>query len=275
MHAMNRQFGPTPNYPNVLEYKDTTDGEFIFVAGPCSVEDEEQINWCAEKAAAAGATHLRGGVFRAGTYPGKNFGYVDKALIKIYHDAAKANDLKNIIEVLDYRPETLDMVARYSDCFQVGARQMQNYTLLTELAKYDRQVFLKRGVGATLDEWLGSAEYLLRGKARPVMIERGSSSHVNHVRWDLSISMIPAMAEICELPIIVDASHGTGRYDLVPAMTLAGIMAGADGCLLEFHPNPDESISDSEQALNGTSFAHLSNVIKETVNFRNQFYGGN
>jgi len=268
---MRRTWGPKPNYPNVKKYKRDPDQEFIFVAGPCSVESESQIKWCAERAKAAGATHLRGGIFRAGTYPSGNLGYVDETLIRAYHEAARDNGLKNIIEVLDYRIETLEMIEDYSDCFQVGARQMQNYTLLDILSKFDREIFLKRAVGSTLDEWLGSAEYLCSGKARPVLIERGSSSFIDHVRWDLSLSMIPAISEICELPVIVDASHGTGRRDLVAPMTLAGIMAGAAGCLVEFHPEPNLSLSDSEQALSGDEFTDLARCVYQTLNLRTLF----
>jgi len=272
--ANKRTWGPKPNYPNVLKYKhsDHKQEPFIFIAGPCSVENESQIKWAAEKAKAAGATHLRGGVFRAGTYPGEKFGYVDETLIKIYHSAAKDNGLKNIIEVLDYSPETLEMVEDYSDCFQVGARQMQNYTLLDKLSKFKRQVFLKRNMGATLDEWLGSAEYLLRGEASPVLIERGSSSFVDHVRWDLSISIIPAIREICQIPVIIDASHGTGRRDLVGPMTGAGVMAGANGCLIEFHPQPLDSLSDSDQAINGEAFRRISLAIEKAVVLRDILY---
>lgn len=244
-----RNWGPTPNYEKVLSYK-RPNNNFILVSGPCSVESPQQINMIAEHVAKHGATHLRGGVFRAGTYPGKNFGWVETDLIKSYQEAAHAHGLKNIIEVLDYSGSSIDSVMRLADCLQVGARSMQNYSLLRKVGALGMPVFLKRGVGATIDEFLGAAEHILdAGCTDLTLIERGSATLNNHVRWDLSISMIPAVKLITEIPIIVDASHGTGRRDLVRKMTWAGIAAGADGCLIETHYNPHYSMSDADQAI--------------------------
>lgn len=279
--AMRRNYGPTPNFPLVVNYK-RKDPAFISIGGPCSVESADQIKHIAEFVAKNGATHLRGGVFRAGTYPGKNFGYVEEKLIKAYSDAAKANGLKNIIEVLDYSDRALTMVNEYCDCVQVGARSQQNYTLLRKLAGLHKPVFLKRNPGSTLDEWLGSAEHILTAQAETggtsevVLIERGSSSYLTHVRWDLSISIIPAIKEITEMPVIVDASHGTGRSDLVFPMTLAGVAAGAAGCLVEVHPDPKKSLSDSDQAIGFHEYEFLMkkvNAIKGVTDamYRVQF----
>lgn len=260
--AFRRVWGPTPKYPLVQSYVPLKK-EFIAIAGPCSVENEEQIKQVAEAVAKSGATHLRGGIFRAGTYPGKNFGLVEEKLLKAFQSAAHDNGLKNIIEVLDYSFGPLGVVEQYADCFQVGARSMQNYSLLRRLGRYNKQVFLKRHPGCTLDEWLGSAEHLLvEGNCHPVLIERGSSTHANHVRWDLSISMIPAIQKITQIPIVVDASHGTGRRDLVGPMTLAGVAAGANGVLVEVHPEPEKSLSDADQAINPESFSKLMNKVK-------------
>lgn len=261
--AHQRSYGPTPNYPLVKEYKRKSQ-EFVFITGPCSIESESQIKTMASVAKLAGATHLRSGVFRAGTYPSDKhkFGWVDEGLIKSFQEAAHANGLKNIIEVLDYSDESFDLIEPYCDVFQVGARSMQNYSLLTKLGKYDKPVFLKRNTGATLDELLGAAEYLLKGGVTELyLIERGSSTYLNHCRWDLSISMIPAIKAVCDIPVIVDASHGTGRSDLVSPMTLAGIAAGAGGCLVECHYDPAASISDSEQAIDPQSLYRLSEKI--------------
>lgn len=223
--------------------------DFISIAGPCSVESAEQIHTIAKELGRHGVKYLRGGVFRAGTYPGSNFGWVDVRLIEEFSRAARENGMQNIIEVLDYNRDTFEIIEKYADCYQVGARQMQNYTLLRILGSTKRTVFLKRNVGATIDEFLGAAEHLLAGGlCNPILIERGSATNATHVRWDLSISMIPAIKAITKIPILIDASHGTGRRDLVEPMTLAGVAAGADGYLVEVHPDPEHSMSDSDQA---------------------------
>lgn len=264
--AFKRLWGPVPKYPSVLAYEPKST-EFITIAGPCSVESPEQILAMAEFVSKQGATHLRGGVFRAGTYPGKNFGYVEETLIAHFWAAAKRFKLKNIIEVLDYNEHMVDMVAKYADCFQVGCRQMQNYTLLRTLGSWKKPVFLKRHPGSTLDEWLGAAEHLLTGGCEEIyLIERGSVSHVNHVRWDLSLSMIPAIKALTKVPVICDASHGTGRRDLVMPMALAGVAAGAGGILVEVHEDPQNSLSDPEQALDTETFKVL---MKKTTLIRN------
>jgi 3-deoxy-7-phosphoheptulonate synthase len=258
--AMQRTFGPMVHYPQVESYIRQSK-EFIVIAGPCSLESEKQINEIAALVKKQGATHLRSGVFRAGTYPGKNFGLIPIHLINEFHKAAHANGLKNIIEVLDYSERSLNQLADLCDCFQIGARQMQNYTLLKKLSQYKRQVFIKRNPGSTMDELLGACEYLLSGNCEPVIIERGSSSFMNHVRWDLSISIIPAIKSICEIPVIVDASHGTGRRDLVEPMTMAGVAAGAAGLLCEVHTEPDKSLSDAEQAISPEAFEVLMKKV--------------
>lgn len=258
-----RTWGPTPKYERVENYKRINYGH-IFIAGPCSVETEKQIHEIAEAVASFGANHLRGGVFRAGTYPGAAFGWVDEKLIQAYYNAAKKNNLKNIIEILDY--SDFEWVLKYCDCVQVGARQMQNYTLLKKLAETGKRVFLKRNPGSTLDEFLGAAEWLLyHGCKDLVLIERGGSTNLNHVRWDLSISIIPSVKLMTNIPIIVDASHGTGRRDLVEPMTLAGIAAGADGCLVEVHTSPKDSLSDSDQAIEPSDYVMILSKAKEIM----------
>lgn len=246
--AFRRNWGPIPKYLRVERYKRPAN-DLISVSGPCSVESSEQIHRIARVLGGLGVRYLRGGLFRAGTYPGNSFGWVSEILMAEFSRAAHENNMKCIIEVLDYAPDTMKTVSKYADCFQVGARQMQNYNLLRTLGSLKRPVFLKRHPGSTIDEWLGAAEHLLAGgPCDPILIERGSSTHMNHVRWDLSISVIPAIKAITNIPVIVDASHGTGRRDLVVPMTLAGIAAGADGFLVETHETPEKSISDSDQA---------------------------
>lgn len=261
--AKRRTWGPKPNYPLVESYSPPRlQHPFFVLAGPCSVESEEQIRHVAKVVGSYGATHLRGGVFRAGTYPGKNFGMVDDGLLNVFQKAAHEFGMLNVIEVLDYSDEALEKVSRYADCLQVGCRQMQNYTLLRKVGRMGRQVFLKRHPGATIDEWLGAAEHLLTaGNCEPILVERGSATNATHVRWDLSISMIPAVQALTRIPILVDGSHGTGRRDLVEPMTLAGIAAGANGLLVETHPDPEKSLSDADQALSLDAFMSLMDQV--------------
>ncbi len=263
--AKRRSFGPTPNYPLVENYQRPSGSNFIIIAGPCSVESPEQIRQVAKVVASLGATHLRGGVFRAGTYPGKSFGLVDQSLIEAFANAARSNGLKTIIEVLDYTDESVALINEYADCFQIGCRSTQNYTLLRKVARFGRQTFLKRHPGSTIDELLGAAEHLLTASpyVEPVLIERGSSSHENQTRWALSVSMIAAVQKITNIPILVDASHGTGRRDLVSQCTLAGVAAGADGVLIETHPDPEKSLSDSDQAISFDEFTKLMERINK------------
>lgn len=261
----NREWGPTPNYPLVKEYKRPND-DFVIISGSCSVESDYQVNSIARMVKHAGATHLRGGVFRAGTYPkqGAHFGWVDQELIKSFHEAAKSNGLKNIIEVLDYSEESFDKIVNFCDVFQVGARSQQNYSLLRKLGQYGKPVFLKRNTGCTVDEWLGSAEHLLIGGVKELyLIERGSSTLHNDVRWTPCIHTIPSVKSICDIPVIMDASHGTGRSDLVEPVTLAGVAAGASGILVETHEDPEMSLSDKEQAITPNEFQLLMKKVSK------------
>jgi 3-deoxy-7-phosphoheptulonate synthase len=243
-----RSFGPSPKYPNVLACKPSTLG-LISIAGPCSIESVKQMDRVAREIKAcpeSTTTFLRGGIWKAGTYPPeKDFG-LQKARLSIIRDAGKKYGLKTIVEVLDVRH--LELIDGYVDAFQIGARHCQDYALLVEASKSKKPVTLKRNMGMKLDEFLGAAEYLAKGRCTPILIERGGSSVMDHVRWDLSISLIAAVKRMTNLPVLVDASHGTGRRDLVQQMTLAGMTAGADGYLVEIHPDPCNSVSDTDQA---------------------------
>jgi 3-deoxy-7-phosphoheptulonate synthase len=259
--SMRRTWGPQAKYPLVIDYK-PVNNDFYIIAGPCSVESEHQIDAVAKFVSINGATHLRGGVFRAGTFGSKNFGWVDLKLIKAYRESAKAYGLKNIIEVLDYRD--LRWVQEYCDVLQVGARQMQNYTLLREVGKSGKSVFLKRHPGATLDEWLGAANQVLEAGCKDLrLIERGTSTLHTDARWTFTPHTIPSVASISALQVISDASHSTGRRDLVPSMALAGVAAGASGILVEVHPEPDKSLSDADQALSFNDFSKLIEKVKK------------
>lgn len=263
MFEFKRQHGPLPSYPEVIKYRHPNK-DFIVISGSCSVESKEQVHKIAKIVADLGATHLRGGIFRAGTYPKKDahFGWLSEDVIKEYRAAAVNNGLKNIIEVLDYSSGALDMINEYCDVFQVGARAQQNYTLLNKLGKYNKPVFLKRNTGCTVDELLGSAEHLLLGGVKEIhLIERGSSTFHNDIRWAPCIHTIPSVQSICDIPVIMDASHSTGRRDLVPPLTLAGVAAGANGILVEVHEEPAKSISDSDQAITPETFKYLMNKV--------------
>lgn len=262
-----RRFGPVPSYPLVESYIHPNN-DFIVIAGSCSVESSDQVFDSANFVSRHGATHLRGGVFGLEhIQKDAHFGWVDRTLIAQFHEAAKAFKLKNIIEVLDYSEHSLDMISKYADCFQVGARSMQNYSLLRILGCYGKPVFLKRNTGATVDEWLGAAEHLLIGGVKELyLIERGSSTFHNDARWTPCLHTIPSVKSVCNIPVIMDASHGTGRRDLVPALTLAGVAAGAGGILVETHVSPENSISDSEQAIDYPTFINLMNSVSKVRN---------
>lgn len=251
---------PTPNYQQVKAVPHNAQHPPVIIAGPCFAEPAI-VGKVAKYLSTQGITYMRGGVYRAGTYPpADNFGLQAEAL-KEFRYQAKINDLKIILEVLDIR--LIDTLAPVADALQVGARHMQDYALLKELRQFDGDVTIKRGVGQNIDEFLGAVEYLMGGKCRPVLIERGSAGYHTHTRWDLCISMIPAIKQITGLPIIVDASHGTGRADLVEPMTLAGVAAGADGWLVECHPCPEKSLSDANQAIDLEDFTRLNDKAKQ------------
>jgi 3-deoxy-7-phosphoheptulonate synthase len=234
-----RTWGPKPNYPNVLAYKRPTG--FIspmVIAGPCQIESPEQVERIATELRTMGIKYMRGGVFSAGTYPGAKFG-LDTERLEYFTEIAERKGMLPVIEVFD--PRDVALIAAHASVIQIGARAMQNYALLNEVSKLDKWVTLKRAPGATLDEFLGAAEYLAKGKAKPILVERGGNSHHTHVRYELSVSTIAAIKKMTDMPVLVDASHGSGRRDIVPALALAGIAAGADGCIVECHYDPDKA----------------------------------
>ncbi len=256
-------FGPKLNCPLVSGFKlpkSYRSADLMVIGGPCSIESESQVEAIFDSIKKH-VTYFRGGVFRAGTFPGDQWGW-QMDLLKMYHSAAKARGKPNIVDVLDFRD--LEKIDPYTDVFQVGTRQSQHYALLKELGRQSKPVILKRGTWQKLSEFLGSAEYILKeGNPNVILCERGGVSCLDHVRWELSISMIALIKQMTELPIIVDASHGTGNRNLVKSMTLAGVAAGADGMLIETHCDPDASLSDSEQAVDPATFID----IVETANW--------
>ena len=229
--------------------------EVIVMAGPCSAETEEQVHASAAAVRRAGAKVLRGGAFKPRSSPYSFQGLGEDGL-RMLRDAARAQNMKLVSEVMD--TTQIDVVERYADIFQVGARNMQNFSLLRELGKTRKPVLLKRGISATIEEWLLSAEYLLGGGNMEVILcERGIRTFETYTRNTLDISAIPIVKKLSHLPIFVDPSHGTGRRDKVAPMARAAVAAGADGLIIEVHVDPDRALSDGAQSLFPSQFDRL------------------
>jgi 3-deoxy-7-phosphoheptulonate synthase len=229
--------------------------EVIAMAGPCSAETEEQVEAAASAVKRAGAKVLRGGAFKPRSSPYSFQGLGEEGL-RLLRGAADRHNLKLVSEIMDI--SQLDVIERYSDILQVGARNMQNFTLLRELGRTRTPVLLKRGISATIEEWLLSAEYILAGGNMSVMLcERGIRTFESYTRNTLDISAIPVVQKLSHLPILVDPSHGTGRRDKVAPMARAAVAAGADGLLIEVHHDPDHALSDGAQSLFPAQFDRL------------------
>lgn len=245
----------------------TTVGEdFLMIAGPCSVESEEQIMEAARLAKAAGANMLRGGAYKPRTSP-YSFRGLGRAGLEYLRKAGDAYGLPVITEVVDTRDVYL--VSEYTDVIQIGARNMQNFTLLVEVSKTDKPVLLKRGMNATLEEWLNCAEYILMGGNEKVMLcERGIRTYETYTRNTLDLSAVTALKALTHLPVLVDPSHGTGRREMVLPMSLSAVMAGCDGLEVEMHPEPEKALSDAQQQLSGDELQELIAAVNKTVQFR-------
>lgn len=234
--------------------------EVAVIAGPCSVETEEQLLTTAEAVKSAGATLLRGGAFKPRTSPYTFQGLGEDGL-KLLAKAREKTGLGIVTEVME--TAEVDLVAEYADMVQVGARNMQNTKLLRTLGKIRKPVLLKRNFSATLNEFLMSAEYILSGgNDQVVLCERGIRTFVEYTRNTLDLNVVPAVKQLSHLPIIVDPSHGTGRHDLVLPMSRAAIAAGADGLIVEVHPNPAEAFSDGDQSVTPEVFRQLMKEVK-------------
>ena len=234
--------------------------EVVVMAGPCSVENEEQLMRVATAVRAAGVRLMRGGAYKPRTSPYSFQGLGEDGL-KLLAKARKETGLRIVTEVMESCD--VETVAGYADLIQVGARNMHNTKLLRSLAKVQKPVLLKRNFAATLNEFLMSAEYLLSGGNEHVILcERGIRTFVDYTRNTLDLSVVPAVKQLSHLPIIVDPSHGTGRHELVIPMSRAAIAAGADGLLVEVHPNPAEAYSDGEQSLTPALFRQLMKEIR-------------
>ncbi|MGD9344863.1 MAG: 3-deoxy-7-phosphoheptulonate synthase [Candidatus Aminicenantes bacterium] len=229
---------------------------FTLIAGPCTVESFDQTLTIARAAKKIGAHILRGGAFKPRTSPYSFQGLGPEGL-EILSQARKETGLPIVTEIMDTRH--IAMVSEYADMFQIGSRNMQNFTLLKEVGKTDKPVLLKRGMNATLEEWINCAEYILsEGNPNVVLCERGIRTFETYTRNTLDLSIIPAAKEITHLPVIVDPSHATGRASLVERMCLAAVAAGSDGLMIEVHPDPDEALCDNEQLL---TIAELEGLV--------------
>jgi len=231
-------------------------GELALIAGPCSVENREQILQSARAVKAAGAHLLRGGAYKPRTSPYAFQGLGEEGL-RYLADAREATGLGIVTEAVDV--ETFDLVEEYADCIQIGARNMQNFSLLRRAGRSRKPILMKRGMSSTLEEFLMAAEYILsEGNYQVVLCERGVRTFADHTRNTLDLSVVPAVQSLSHLPIIVDPSHGTGKRDKVHPMALAAVASGAAGLIVEVHPNPDRALSDGYQTLFPDQFEELA-----------------
>jgi 3-deoxy-7-phosphoheptulonate synthase len=232
----------------------------VVMAGPCSVESREQIERSAEAVAAAGAKVIRGGAFKPRSSPYSFQGLGEEGL-QLLREAADRRGLLVVSEVMD--SSQIALVSQYADILQVGARNMQNFNLLRDLGRQRKPVLLKRGIAATIEELLLSAEYILSGGNYDVILcERGIRTFETYTRNTMDISAIPVVKKLSHLPIVADPSHGTGRRDKVVPMARAAVAAGADGLLVEAHPDPDRALSDGAQSLRPEQFEELMGQLK-------------
>jgi 3-deoxy-7-phosphoheptulonate synthase len=230
-------------------------GKIGVIAGPCAVESREQILEVAHAVREAGASALRGGAFKGRTSPYSFQGLKEKGL-QLLAEAREATGLAIVTEVM--APEQVPLVAKYADVMQIGARNMQNYPLLEAVGESGKTVLLKRGPSATMDEFLLAAEYILKtGNPNVILCERGIRTFEDHTRYTLPLASVPYLHQTTHLPVIVDPSHGTGKAGLVTPLAVAAIAAGADGLLIEVHPNPDKALSDGYQSLTPAAFKEL------------------
>jgi 3-deoxy-7-phosphoheptulonate synthase len=239
--------------------------DFVLIAGPCSVESEEQTLEIACAVKEAGADMLRGGAFkpRTSTY---NFQGLGLKGLKILEKAREKTGLPIVSEVLD--PRDVSWMCEYVDVLQIGTRNMQNFSLLKEVGKTHKPVLLKRGMQATISEWLNCAEYILReGNPNVILCERGIRTFETYTRNTLDLSAVSAVKELTHLPVIVDPAHATGKVSLIPSMSLAAVAAGADGLIVEVHAHPETALSDKDQALRPEQFSDLAKKIHALASF--------
>ncbi|HIY58149.1 MAG TPA: 3-deoxy-7-phosphoheptulonate synthase [Candidatus Tetragenococcus pullicola] len=268
-----REFHPQDTVVDVDGVK-IGDGSFVTMAGPCSIEGLDQIRETARMAKAGGAKILRGGAYKPRTSPYAFQGLEEEGL-RYIRQAADEFDMKVITEVMDV--EHIEVVAKYADILQIGARNMQNFKLLAAVGKTGKPIGLKRGISGTIDEWLNAAEYIAVSEKSPVIfIERGIRTYETATRNTFDLSAVPLIKKLSHFPIIVDPSHGTGVWDLVTPMARAGVAAGADGLIVEIHPDPEKAWSDGPQSLNEKNYLKMMkevNVMTEAMKKINELKG--
>jgi 3-deoxy-7-phosphoheptulonate synthase len=249
-----REFHPEDTVIRVLDAA-IGDGSLTVMAGPCSVESRDQLMTTAIRVKAAGATILRGGAFKPRTSPYSFQGLGVEAL-RYLADAREETGMPVITEVME--PNQVDIVAEYADVLQIGTRNMQNYSLLQSVGRVARPVMLKRGYGATIEEWLMAAEYIVSsGNPNVILCERGIRTFETYTRNTMDLAAVPMVHNLTHLPVIVDPSHATGKRWLVRPLALGGVAVGADGVMVEVHPDPDSALSDAEQQLTIEQFEAL------------------
>lgn len=236
------------------------DGSCMIMAGPCSIESEEQIFATARLVKAAGATVLRGGAFKPRTSP-YDFQGLGEAGLQLLHDAARQYDLLTISEVMDV--DAVELMGKYVDILQIGTRNMQNFSLLKAVGKAGKPALLKRGFSATYRDLLAAAEYIMsEGNPNVILCERGIRTFETYSRNTLDIAAVPMLRELTHLPIVVDPSHGTGIRSMVAPMAQAALAVKADGIIVEVHPEPDKSVSDAQQTISPDMFANMMQVLR-------------
>jgi 3-deoxy-7-phosphoheptulonate synthase len=232
----------------------------VVMAGPCSVESEAQVQEVADAVKAGGAKILRGGAFKPRTSPYAFQGLKEQGL-KYLADARKRTGLPVVTEVLE--TESVELVAQYTDIMQIGARNIQNFTLLRRVGEMGKPVLLKRGMATTIQEFLLSAEYILAaGNPNVILCERGIRTFETTTRFTLDLNAVPVLKKLSHLPVVVDPSHGTGHWDLVAPMAKGAVACGADGLIIEVHPRPEEALSDGPQSLKPSKFAQLMRELR-------------
>ena len=262
-----REFHPRDT---MVKLNDVTIGgdEIVVMAGPCAIESEEQLLSTAQAVKAAGATILRGGAFKPRTSPYQFRGLGESGL-KMLAEVGEETQMPIISEVM--APSDVDLVAKYVDILQIGARNMQNFILLDEVGKTKKPVLLKRGLSSNFQEWLLAAEYILsQGNEHVILCERGIRTFETYTRNTMDISAIPIIEKVSHLPIVADPSHATGKWYLVSPLALAAVAAGADGLLIEVHPNPDLALADGPQSLTFDNFRLLMSQIPTIAKARNR-----
>jgi 3-deoxy-7-phosphoheptulonate synthase len=237
--------------------------KLVVMAGPCSVESREQVLEVATKVKAAGASVLRGGAFKPRTSPYAFQGLEEEGL-KYLEEARRETGLPIVTEVME--PDKVGVVAEHSDILQIGARNVQNFSLLRRVAETRKPVLLKRGMSTTIQEWLLSAEYVLAGgNPNVILCERGIRTFEPTTRFTLDLNALPVVKKLSHLPVVVDPSHGTGHWEYVESMAMAAVAAGADGLIIEVHPRPEEALSDGPQSLKPDKFARLMTKVRKVA----------